>query len=58
MRTSSLGIDQLINRLCRSTSQDKWHVIVQQLPDSPESFIHLDMVFTFLDVDKAMVLNL
>lgn len=55
MRTSSLGIDQLINRLCRSTSQDKWHVIVQQLPDSPESFIHLDMVFTFLDVDKAMV---
>ena len=55
MRTSSLGIDQLINRLCRSTSQDKWHVIVQQLPDPPESFIHLDMVFTFLDVDKAMV---
>ena len=55
MRTSSLGIDQLINRLCRSTSQDKWHVIIQQLPDSPESFIHLDMVFTFLDVDKAMV---
>ena len=55
MRTSSLGIDQLINKLCRSTSQEKWHVIVQQLPDSPESFIHLDMVFTLLDVDKAMV---
>ncbi|MDX9782209.1 MAG: arginine deiminase family protein [Bacteroidales bacterium] len=55
MRTSSLGIDQLINKLCRSTNQEKWHVIVQQLPDSPESFIHLDMVFTFLDVDKAMV---
>lgn len=55
MRTSSLGIDQLINRLCRTTSQEKWHVIVQQLPDSPESFIHLDMVFTLLDVDKAMV---
>lgn len=55
MRTSSQGIDQLINRLCRSTSQEKWHVIVQQLPESPESFIHLDMVFTLLDVDKAMV---
>jgi arginine deiminase len=55
MRTSSLGIDQLINRLCRTTSQEEWHVIVQQLPDSPESFIHLDMVFTLLDVDKAMV---
>jgi arginine deiminase len=28
---------------------------VQQLPESPESFIHLDMVFTLLDRDKAMV---
>ena len=33
----------------------KKHVIVQQLPESPESFIHLDMVFTLLDKDKAMV---
>jgi len=28
---------------------------VQELPESPESFIHLDMVFTFLDNNKAMV---
>ncbi|PKP37083.1 MAG: arginine deiminase [Bacteroidetes bacterium HGW-Bacteroidetes-14] len=55
MRTSSHGIDMLINRLCKSAGPDKWNVIVQQLPDSPESFIHLDMVFTLLDVDKAMV---
>lgn len=55
MRTSSQGIDTLIARLCKTTKADKFHVIVQQLPDSPESFIHLDMVFTLLDIDKAMV---
>ncbi len=55
MRTSSQGIDMLINRLCKSCGPEKKHVIVQQLPDSPESFIHLDMVFTLLDKDKAMV---
>ena len=55
MRTSSQGIDMLINRLCKSSDCQKKHVIVQQLPDSPESFIHLDMVFTLLDRDKAMV---
>jgi arginine deiminase len=31
------------------------HIIVQELPDAPESFIHLDMVFTFLDKNKCMV---
>ncbi|HBZ35186.1 MAG TPA: arginine deiminase [Rikenellaceae bacterium] len=55
MRTSSQGIDMLISRLSRSSGPDKRHIIVQQLPSSPESFIHLDMVFTMLDVDKAMV---
>ena len=29
--------------------------MVQELPRSPESFIHLDMVFTFLDRDHCMV---
>jgi len=55
MRSSSNGIDLLVNRLCKTEGPEKRHVIVQQLPDSPESFIHLDMVFTLLDVDKAMV---
>ena len=55
MRTSSNGIDLLVNRLCKTEGPEKRHVIVQQLPDTPESFIHLDMVFTLLDVDKAMV---
>jgi arginine deiminase len=54
-RTSSQGIDMLINRLCRAGCKEKLNVIVQQLPHSPESFIHLDMVFTLLDRDKAMV---
>ncbi len=54
-RTSSQGIDMLINRLCKQGSKERKHVIVQQLPLSPESFIHLDMVFTLLDRGKAMV---
>lgn len=55
MRSSSEGIDLLISRLCKSNSEGRKHIIVQQLPDSPESFIHLDMVFTLLDRDKCMI---
>lgn len=55
LRSSSRGIDLLLNRLCRLNPEGKQHIIVQQLPDSPESFIHLDMVFTMLDRDKCMV---
>ena len=54
-RTSAQGIDMLVSHLCRNRSECKKHVIVQQLPHSPESFIHLDMVFTFLDRDRCMV---
>ncbi|WP_019538632.1 arginine deiminase family protein [Proteiniphilum acetatigenes] len=54
MRTSAQGIDFLVREFCK-TGSGKKHVIVQQLPESPESFIHLDMVFTMLDNDKAMV---
>ena len=53
-RTNSQAIDQLIANLCRG-KEDRKHIIVQQLPHSPESFIHLDMVFTMLDRDTAMV---
>lgn len=55
MRTSSQGIDMLTSQLCHIAPTGKKHVIVQQLPHSPESFIHLDMVFTLLDHDKCMV---
>ena len=53
-RTSSQAIDILIANLCKNQSGRK-HIIVQQLPYSPESFIHLDMVFTLLDTNTAMV---
>ena len=54
-RTSTQGIDMLVSRLCRNKGDGKKHVIVQQLPHTPESFIHLDMVFTLLDRDRCMV---
>ena len=52
-RTSSQGVDFIIECL-KSTKQHK-NIIVQELPHSPESFIHLDMAFTFLDKDKCMI---
>lgn len=54
VRTSTQAIDLLINQLCKKDKYKKY-VVVQQLPSTPESFIHLDMVFTLLDNDKAMV---
>ena len=53
-RTSSQGIDHIIEILRRQNNL-KRHIIVQELPPGPESFIHLDMVFTFLDTDCCMV---
>jgi len=55
MRSSTRGIDFLISRLCNAHQKGRRHIIVQQLPSEPESFIHLDMVFTMLDRDKCMV---
>lgn len=54
VRTTTQAIDLLVRELCTHDKRKK-HVIVQQLPESPESFIHLDMVFTFLSNHKAMV---
>ena len=52
-RTTSRGIDFIIEQL--KTRASKQHIVVQQLPGSPESFIHLDMVFTLLDKDECMI---
>ncbi|WP_430810235.1 MULTISPECIES: arginine deiminase family protein [unclassified Carboxylicivirga] len=52
-RTSSQGIDFIVNQL--KQRKERQYVVVQQLPSQPESFIHLDMVFTFLDRDACMV---
>ena len=52
-RTSSKGIDFLVKML--AGRREKHHILVQELPSSPESFIHLDMTFTLLDKDSCMV---
>lgn len=54
-RTSTQAIDVLIDEFIRRKSEKAQHIIVQQLPRTPESFIHLDMVFTLLDRDKCIV---
>ncbi len=53
LRTSTQGIDFILDEFKKEKSTK--HIIVQQLPSSPESFIHLDMVFTFLDTDNCLI---
>ncbi len=52
LRTNSEAIDYVIAEL--NEQKISKHIIIQELPKSPESFIHLDMVFTLLDTDKCM----
>jgi arginine deiminase len=52
-RTTSQGIDHIME--CLRSKEQVHHILVQELPESPESFIHLDMVFTFLDPGHCMV---
>lgn len=54
VRTSTQGIDFIIENI-KQLKSEPHHIIVQELPSTPESFIHLDMVFTFLDTDSCMV---
>lgn len=54
IRTSTQGIDFIIESI-KNSKAGIHHIIVQELPESPESFIHLDMVFTLLDRDACMV---
>ena len=54
VRTSTQGIDFIIENI-KQTKTEPHHIIVQELPATPESFIHLDMVFTFLNTDLCMV---
>lgn len=55
VRTTAQGIDFIVDNFCKPNQVDKLNVLVQQLPSQPESFIHLDMVFTLLDKDKCMI---
>jgi arginine deiminase len=52
-RSSSKAVDFLIERF--KENKTTMNIVVQELPYKPESFIHLDMVFTFLDMDKCMI---
>lgn len=52
-RTSKTAVDFLIDRV--KDLGMRQHIVVQLLPDSPESFIHLDMVFTLLDRHSCMI---
>ena len=54
VRTSTQGIDYIIENI-KHLKSELHHIIVQELPSTPESFIHLDMVFTFLNTDACMV---
>ena len=53
-RTNTHAIDMLMNEFISRKEERVQHILVQELPHTPESFIHLDMVFTFLDRDKCM----
>ncbi len=55
VRTTPQGIDFIVDNFCKRRPDGRCHILVQQLPSEPESFIHLDMVFTLLDKDKCMV---
>lgn len=52
-RTTPQAIDFILEYYKEKKVQR--HIIVQELPYTPESFIHLDMVFTFLDRNQCMV---
>ncbi len=54
IRTSTQGIDFILDQI-KLKKEGLQHILIQELPDTPESFIHLDMVFTFLDMDACMV---
>lgn len=51
IRTNKQGIDYLMQA---HAHLPKFSIIAQELPESPDSFIHLDMVFTFLGPHTCM----
>ena len=52
IRTNSKGIEYLAQQF--AAERDHFNILVQELPHYPESFIHLDMVFTFLGKHQCM----
>ncbi|NPA36914.1 MAG: arginine deiminase [Chlorobi bacterium] len=52
-RTTTKGIDFMVEQM--KAKKQRHYIVVQQLPHTPESFIHLDMVFTLLSTYECMV---
>ncbi len=53
IRTNAKGIDYLAQKFAHE--RDHFNILVQEMPMEPDSFIHLDMVFTFLSQHECMV---
>lgn len=52
-RSNPQGVDFLVEHFKKLKKPQ--HILVQELPVQPESFIHLDMVFTFIDHNTCMI---
>lgn len=52
-RSTPQGVDFLVEHFKKLKKPQ--HILVQELPRQPESFIHLDMVFTFIDHNTCML---
>ena len=52
IRTNAKGIEYLAQTFARE--REHFNILVQELPHKPDSFIHLDMVFTFLGQHQCM----
>lgn len=53
IRTNKHGIEFLAKKF--AAEKGKFQILYQELPHEPESFIHLDMVFTFLSHHQCMI---
>jgi len=53
IRTNRKGIEYLAQTFAKE--REHFNILVQELPMAPDSFIHLDMVFTFLGKHQCMV---
>jgi len=52
-RTSPQAVDCIVSAY--QDHRERWDLVIQELPKRPESFIHLDMVFTLLDENACLV---
>lgn len=51
-RTSKSAVEAFVHKAQQDNKLQ--YIVVQELPEKPDSFIHLDMVFTFLDKNACI----